>query len=291
MVSGALGDPYLTQGNQLLRMFQALMQPNVINLTTTVPPISPPPSNGATYIVGTGATGSWSGKDTQIAYWSTDNPTAPSGEWEFFVPHSGWMVTDTSTNPPTLYIYNGTAWVALIVSSPFSASGNGLVFGGMGLGMSFNASAAGQTSSSANQIRVVQTLIPNPITVKDIVFDIGTGGYVNLVLGFALYTMDGNTKVLEGILSRSSTITGNFKITLATPVNVPAGSYYYAYASNQNSNVGGSTSLATQGIVCINETYTRLGTAANSLGASAMPNTLGALTPASFNVWSVIFEN
>ena len=39
----------------------------VINRTTTTPPVSPGMDDR--YIVGTGATGAWSGKDDQIAQW------------------------------------------------------------------------------------------------------------------------------------------------------------------------------------------------------------------------------
>lgn len=106
MVSGALGDPYLTQGNQLLRLLQALVQPTVINLTTTVPPSSPPPHNGDMYVVAPGATGAWSGKDNAIAYWSTDNPSFPGGEWEFYTPLMGWMVGNQADG--NLYKFNGS---------------------------------------------------------------------------------------------------------------------------------------------------------------------------------------
>lgn len=52
MAEGALGDPYLAQGNQLLRMFQALLQANIISMSLGTAPGSP--SNGDTYVVGVG---------------------------------------------------------------------------------------------------------------------------------------------------------------------------------------------------------------------------------------------
>lgn len=114
MVSAALGDGYLTAGNTMLRALQSLVQPNVKNMTTTTPPVSP--SNGDMYVVAAGGTGAWTGKDNQIAYWSTDNLNAPSGEWEFYAPKTGWVVGNQAD--AKLYIYNGTSWA---LASPTSA--------------------------------------------------------------------------------------------------------------------------------------------------------------------------
>lgn len=106
MVGADQGDTYFTEGNAQLRSYQALVQSNVINLTTTAPPGSP--ANGDTYVIASGATGAWSGKATQIAYWTTDNPTAPTGEWNYFVPQHGWVVLDVSTN--FFNYFSGSVW-------------------------------------------------------------------------------------------------------------------------------------------------------------------------------------
>lgn len=105
MVSGAVGDPYLTQGNALLRMIQVLVQCNVINMVTNDPP--PTPNNGDTYVVAVG-TGAWLAQDNNIAYWSTDNPNAPSGEWEFFIPSKGWILGNQADG--LAYIFGGVTW-------------------------------------------------------------------------------------------------------------------------------------------------------------------------------------
>jgi len=106
MVSGDAGDSYLVSGNAMLRMLQALVQPNVIGVGFSTPPGSP--SNGDMYVVGSGATGLWAGHDNAVAYWSTDNASVPLGEWEFFFPFKGWIVTDQSNG--SLYIYTGVVW-------------------------------------------------------------------------------------------------------------------------------------------------------------------------------------
>lgn len=101
-----------TYGNDMravLRMLQTLIQANVINLTTAVPP--PTPTNGDTYIVAAGGSGAWLGQDDSIAYWSADNPNVPTGEWEFYAPLNGWMVVNRFDG--SIYIFNGTDWVKL----------------------------------------------------------------------------------------------------------------------------------------------------------------------------------
>src|SRR5271165_263712 len=88
-VSALQGDGYTNPGNALLRSFQALIQPNVIAIQNTPPGF---PSNGDMYVVATGGVGTWTGQDNNIAYWSTDNASAPTGEWEYYTPIKGWVV-------------------------------------------------------------------------------------------------------------------------------------------------------------------------------------------------------
>lgn len=110
MVKGDSGDTYLTQGNALLRMLQALVQCNVVNVLLNTPPVSP--SNGDTYIIAPGGVGAWATHDTQIAYWTTDNPTFPSGTWEFWIPLEGWRVFSQFDNIE--YYFTGSVWVAIL---------------------------------------------------------------------------------------------------------------------------------------------------------------------------------
>lgn len=107
MVKGDLGDAYLAQGNAFLRMFQHLIQPEVISVTLATPPGGP--VNGDRYIVPVGGLGLWVGHDTAIAMWSTNNPAAPAGEWEFFTPLHGWLCFNQADEQ--LYVFKGGAWV------------------------------------------------------------------------------------------------------------------------------------------------------------------------------------
>ena len=107
MSGASLDDFYLSEGNQMLRMLQALIQCNVIDNTPT-PPASP--SDGDTYIVGTGATGVWSGHDNAIAYYTTQNLSTAA--WEFWTPKDGWLasVTGTFGESAQIWRFNGTEW-------------------------------------------------------------------------------------------------------------------------------------------------------------------------------------
>jgi len=101
------GAVYGDDGRAFLRMFQALIQPNVINMTTSAAPTSP--TNGDMYVVASVGSGAWVGKTNYVAYWTTDNPDAPSGEWNFYQPLNGWTVRNRIDN--FLYTYNGSSWV------------------------------------------------------------------------------------------------------------------------------------------------------------------------------------
>jgi hypothetical protein len=116
------GAVYGSDGRAFLRMFQALIQPNVINLSTTAPPGSP--ANGDTYVIASGATGAWFGLDAHIAYWTLDDPAFPSGRWDYYASQKGWQVISQVNNG--LYEFNGTAWVGQRVASfNFQVDGGG----------------------------------------------------------------------------------------------------------------------------------------------------------------------
>ena len=109
MINAATGDNFDAQFRSFLRAIDVLLQGAVISKTLTAPPGSP--TNGARYIVGASPTGAWSGQAKSIAVWTTDNPSAPSGEWEFYAPKTGWFIYNAADS--TLYYYNGSAWTGL----------------------------------------------------------------------------------------------------------------------------------------------------------------------------------
>ena len=85
--------------NEALFFLDTLVQLAVIDKDLATPPGSP--ALGATYIVGSAPTGSWTGKANQVA-------TYDGSGWIFFVPVEGWnaWVNDEDT----AYYWDGSAW-------------------------------------------------------------------------------------------------------------------------------------------------------------------------------------
>ncbi len=85
--------------NESLSELDALVQPAVINQTTTTPPVSP--NSGDRYIPAATATGDWLGEEGNIAYYEEN-------AWKFYIPEEGWAVWDKDVG--NFYIYDGAAW-------------------------------------------------------------------------------------------------------------------------------------------------------------------------------------
>jgi hypothetical protein len=110
-----------------LRMIDALLQGSVLDVTISAPPGSP--SNGDAYIVAAGGSGAWSGKDSQVAVWSTQIATADTNTkvpaWEFYPPGAGWRLLNVANG--LVYFYTGSAWIATRAPLTGSGSPNGVV--------------------------------------------------------------------------------------------------------------------------------------------------------------------
>jgi hypothetical protein len=109
MINALTGDAFDAAFRTLLRAIDVLLQGAVKSKTLAAPPGSP--ANGDRYIVAASPTGAWAGKATNIAVWTTDNPAAPTGEWEFYAPKPGWLVANIADS--TLYVFFSSAWTAL----------------------------------------------------------------------------------------------------------------------------------------------------------------------------------
>jgi hypothetical protein len=113
IISAADGDAFGTYFRTALRALDTVLFPYVIDHTLAAPPGSP--ANGQAYIVAASPTGAWAGHAGAIAVWSTDNPSAPTGEWEFYAPETGWIVL--SRNGSAQLQWSGSAWLPLVLAS------------------------------------------------------------------------------------------------------------------------------------------------------------------------------
>lgn len=90
--------------NDALRVIDALLQCAVIDTAQTSPPGSP--SDGDQYIVASGGTGDWSGKDGHLARYVADGSF-----WQFYAPGQIRFVFDESTGE--LLVWHSSAWAVL----------------------------------------------------------------------------------------------------------------------------------------------------------------------------------
>jgi len=113
--------------NQALAILDQLAMPRVVDKDLTAPPGSP--ANGALYIVATGGTGAWAGKDGYLAWWLTS-----VAAWTFLAPSLGMSVRVMdeldSSNIPKIYGRTASSWVEQSgMTNPMTTAGD-LTYGG-----------------------------------------------------------------------------------------------------------------------------------------------------------------
>lgn len=94
--------------NQALLGLDAIVQLSVLDRDLATPPGSP--ADGDRYLVATGATGAWVGKDDHVAAWQ-------DGAWVFYPPRTGWRcwIGDEAA----LVVFDGSLW------NPLGSGGGG----------------------------------------------------------------------------------------------------------------------------------------------------------------------
>ena len=131
---------------------------------------------------------------------------------------------------------------------------------------------------TANNVQVALLTVSTPITISTVTvftntIDGSTSGY-----GVGIYTLDGNTKLVDGSNIITANTAGAYKITF-TPVSLAAGSYWFA----QTVTATGFTPCCTERVPTVTLTWanlesTKIGTAANQSSSGALPTTLGTIT-------------
>lgn len=87
--------------NEALRNLDALVQLSIADRDLASPPASP--NDGDRYLVASGASGDWAGKENLIAAWQ-------DGAWQFHTPRTGWLIW--VVDEESLLVFDGTAFVA-----------------------------------------------------------------------------------------------------------------------------------------------------------------------------------
>lgn len=103
LMAAAQSQKHITH-NDAITDLDALVHLSVKSTTLTAPPGSP--ADGDRYLIASGATGAWVGKDLNITMYS-------SGAWLFFAPKNGWRLWDETGL--RLLIWQTSSWAALPV--------------------------------------------------------------------------------------------------------------------------------------------------------------------------------
>jgi hypothetical protein len=137
-----------------------------------------------------------------------------------------------------------------------------------------NTAAGTVVAGTANQVRVVQVVVPYNITVGKVVGNITTiSAAQNMFVG--VYDTSGG-KLLEAAVSCAAL--NGVSTTLGTPVTLTPGTYLYAYSASDTVCAASGAALSGGWFNMLDKNTTRTATAANAVSGGVMPATLGTLT-------------
>jgi hypothetical protein len=190
-------------------------------------------------------------------------------------------------------------------STSFSTPGQGWFLGGKDFGSVLpNAGASPTPNGTANQVGCVQVILESAWVISHLQAFVITGAGSGNFMTCALYSANGNTKLIDAgasFVDLSTHSQWTYNVVLSAPVTLQPGVYWFAWGGAQ----AGSVLIHTTNIYLndlingLNFTdaqvgATRAAVAANGLSAGAMPATLGTLTPVdasytNFNIPAVMF--
>ena len=257
LMAAAQSQKHITHNDAIL-MLDAIVQLAVISTTLTVPPGSP--VDGDRYIIGSGATGAWAGKDLNVALSS-------SGAWLFLVPKVGWTAWDTANGYELTW--NGTAWISAseVLDTAFILKDN-----------------ADPTKKAMFDASGITTATTRTYTLPNVT------GTLALLSGTQTFT---GTTTISGTFTASAATTSLGTSTAASTVNVGTGANATGISKSINVGTGGASGSTTTlvfgsatagalGTTTFNSptvTFSAINTAIDIAGTTALT---GAATTAKF---------
>ena len=142
--------------------------------------------------------------------------------------------------------------------------------------------------AGANEVRATQFVLLFRITIGQLSFHVTTLD-VGKFVGTGIYSADRNTLLLES--GGVSTTTTGVKVTaLGTPVTLEPGIYWQADTTDSTVVQMRKVSMTSMDSLLNSQTLEKMGIAANTSTAGALPATLGAITAAAQSPLYVIYE-
>src|SRR5580704_6523878 len=150
--------------------------------------------------------------------------------------------------------------------------------------------AADLLGLTANQVAVFKIVLPFTIIVSTITtYGFGNNGSATNHGGFGLYSLDGNTKIIDGSglvsIPANTNVDSVFSASFS-PVTLTPGAYWFAEVATDPTHLqivgveGSQVGSLTPTWLLGNHVSTKMGTAANaSSGLGVLPATLGTITP------------
>ena len=139
-------------------------------------------------------------------------------------------------------------------------------------------------TGTANQILVVQFVLPTPITARRLTANISVAA-AGQKFFIGVYSTAGK-KLLQASLSCGAL--NATTATLTSPVALPAGTYFYAYGVSNTACAATATPIAVGIANMLQKNSIRLATSSNAVSAGVLPATLGTLTPTALSAIPVV---
>lgn len=259
IINAATGDSFDAYFRALLRAIDVLLQGAVISRTLTAPPGSP--TNGDRYIVGASPTGAWAGNANNIAVWTTDNPSTPSGLWEFYTPKTGWIVYSVADT--AYYFWNGTAWTNAGGGTPTLAGDSDVSISGPTNNqvLTYNSGTSKWVNATHALANDSDVSISGPANNQVLTYNSGTSKWGNATPTLAadsdvaisspsngqVLTYDSGTSKWKNAAASSTTLAGDTDVAISSPTNGQVLTYDSGTSKWKNAAAtGGSSQTSAQ---------------------------------------------